>query len=304
MYFLKQNTAATIKAGPFLDDTDGKTAETGLTISQADIRLSKNGGDFAQTNNATGATHDENGYYNVPLDATDTNTLERLKVAIQESGALPVWHEFTVLLANVYDAMIAGSDKLQVDAVEISGDSAAADNLESDYDGTGLNRSNSTIGTATNITNDVGISQAGADKVWSSAARTLTSLGASLVAEIFNALISSMTTVGSIGKKLADWIIGDVLKISGSTEAADKLEASVKTIVNGAAVSGTLSPTEMTTNLTETRNDQYNGRRLIWTSGILKDLGTAITDYEGSTKKLTYVAVNGSPSVGDTFNIV
>ena len=53
---LKQSTAATIKFGPFVDDTDGKTAETGLTIAQADIRLSKNGGDFAQTNNSEGAT--------------------------------------------------------------------------------------------------------------------------------------------------------------------------------------------------------------------------------------------------------
>ena len=42
--FLKQSTAYTFRFGPFLDDTDGKTAETGLTISQADIRLSKGGG--------------------------------------------------------------------------------------------------------------------------------------------------------------------------------------------------------------------------------------------------------------------
>ena len=56
MSILKQSTAATIKLGPFVDDGDGKTAETGLTISQADIRLSKAGGDFAQTNNSAGAT--------------------------------------------------------------------------------------------------------------------------------------------------------------------------------------------------------------------------------------------------------
>ena len=48
--FLKQSTAYTFRLGPFLDDTDGKTAETGLTISQADVRLSKGGGNFAQKN--------------------------------------------------------------------------------------------------------------------------------------------------------------------------------------------------------------------------------------------------------------
>jgi len=103
MEFIKQSTAVTKKMGPFVDDTDGKTAETGLTITQADIRLSKNGGDFAQTHNAAGATHDENGYYGVPLDTTDTDTLGSLRVAIYESGALPVWQDFMVVPAHVYD---------------------------------------------------------------------------------------------------------------------------------------------------------------------------------------------------------
>lgn len=58
MNILKQSTAATIKLGAFVDDTDGKTAETALTIGQADIRLSKNGGDIAQSHNTAGATHD------------------------------------------------------------------------------------------------------------------------------------------------------------------------------------------------------------------------------------------------------
>lgn len=116
---LKQSTAATIKLGPFVDDTDGKTAETGLTISQADIRLSKNGGDFAQTNNAAGTTHDESGYYDVPLDTTDTNTLGRLRVAVSESGALPVWQDFLVVTANVYDTLCS-TDNLDVNVAEMA----------------------------------------------------------------------------------------------------------------------------------------------------------------------------------------
>ena len=119
--FLKQSTATTVVLGPFVDDTDAKTAETALTISQADIRLSKNGGTFAQTNNSAGATHMENGYYSVPLDTTDSNTLGHLRVAVNESGALPVWADFMVLAANVYDSLFGNSDKLQVDAVEWSG---------------------------------------------------------------------------------------------------------------------------------------------------------------------------------------
>lgn len=100
--FLKQSTAATVKLGPFVDATDGVTAKTALTISQADIRLSKAGGDFAQTNNSAGATHDEAGYYDVPLNTTDTNTLGPLRVAVAESGALPVWRDFFVVPAAAY----------------------------------------------------------------------------------------------------------------------------------------------------------------------------------------------------------
>jgi hypothetical protein len=121
--WLKEATAATVKLGPFLDDTDGKTVEDALTISQADIRISKNGGDIAQTSNAAGATHDELGYYDVPLSTTDTNTLGTLRVMVHEPGALPVWQDFMVVPANVWDSLF-GADKLQVDVTEIEGSDA------------------------------------------------------------------------------------------------------------------------------------------------------------------------------------
>lgn len=112
--WLKQSTAVEIPLGPFVDATDGVTAETGLTISQADVRLKKNGGSWAQKNDATSATHEENGYYEVPLNATDTNTLGRLRVAVNESGAAPVWQDFMVVPANVYDSLVLGVEWLEV----------------------------------------------------------------------------------------------------------------------------------------------------------------------------------------------
>lgn len=133
--WLKQSTAVTVKLGPFVDSTDGATAETGLTISQADIRLSKNGGDIAQTNNAAGATHDELGYYDVPLDATDTGTLGSLKVMVSKAGALPVWAEFMVVPANVWDSCF-GADNLQVDVTQICGAAQSAIDLK-DFADTG-----------------------------------------------------------------------------------------------------------------------------------------------------------------------
>lgn len=102
--FLKGNTSATLKLGPFLDSTDGNTTETALTVSQADVRLSKNGGDFAQKNDATSCTHDEIGYYDCPINTTDTNTYGRLRVAVHESGALAVVQDYLVLPEPVYDS--------------------------------------------------------------------------------------------------------------------------------------------------------------------------------------------------------
>jgi len=127
--WIKQSTASTIKLGPFLDDTDGKTPKTALTISQADIRISKNGGNFAQSNNTAGATHNENGYYSVPLDTTDTNTLGTFRVAVSKTGALPVWQDFMVVPANVWDSMF-GASVLNVNVSTMS--SGAVDSILDD----------------------------------------------------------------------------------------------------------------------------------------------------------------------------
>jgi hypothetical protein len=143
--FLKQSTAYTFRFGPFLDDTDGKTAETGLTISQADIRLSKGGGNFAQKNESSSSSHDEIGFYIVVLDTTDTNTCGELLVACHESGALPVFKTFYVLEEAIYDAMFAASASAfdanaRVDVASIEGSdatdqiNAACDAALSDYD--------------------------------------------------------------------------------------------------------------------------------------------------------------------------
>lgn len=137
MRVLKQSTAVTLLIGPFLDDGDGKTAEDALTISQADVRISKNGGNMAQKGDATSCTHDELGYYTCPLSTTDTGTLGILKIMVHEAGALPVWHEYTVVPAAVYDSLVLGTDYLPVDVAEISSDSTAANNAEAFFDGTG-----------------------------------------------------------------------------------------------------------------------------------------------------------------------
>ena len=108
---LKQSTVKIFRIGPFVDDTDGVSAEVGLTITQADIQISKAGGAFAQTSDASPTTtHDADGWYQCPLTATDTDTLGLLTVQVVESGALMVWADFEVVPANIFDAMVSGSD--------------------------------------------------------------------------------------------------------------------------------------------------------------------------------------------------
>lgn len=102
---LKVSTAVDIKLGPFVDEDDGKTAEPSLTISQADVKLAKNAGAFAQKNEATSCTNDAgaSGNYECPLDTTDTNTVGMLYVRVHEAGALPVFLDCQVVSAAFYD---------------------------------------------------------------------------------------------------------------------------------------------------------------------------------------------------------
>jgi hypothetical protein len=128
--FLRQSTAVDVAIGPFVDSTDGVTPETALTISQPDVRLKKNNGAWAQVNDATGAVHEAAGWYELEMDATDTNTVGRLLVSVQESGALPVWHEFYVLEEAVFDALFAASatGALPVDLTQALGNSITLGN--------------------------------------------------------------------------------------------------------------------------------------------------------------------------------
>lgn len=106
---LKQSTAVDIIAGPFVDSLDGDSEETALTIARADVILSKNAGVQAQKTETTSATHRADGFYLVPLDATDTNTVGRLTLWIHVAGALAVRHDFQVVEELVYDAYFASA---------------------------------------------------------------------------------------------------------------------------------------------------------------------------------------------------
>lgn len=72
--------------------------------------------------------------------------------------------------------------------------------------------------------------------VWAVGTRTLTSFG-TLVADIWDALTSGMTQAGSLGKKLADWVLGTDSKVLISADAQDlsgTLDVNTKSLTAGA----------------------------------------------------------------------
>jgi len=105
--FLRQSTSQVFRIGPFLDSTDGVTPETGLTIANTDVDLSKDGGAFAAKNSGGLTVDGSNGWYSGTFNTTDTATVGILKAEITVSGALPVWDTFFVVTQSVYDALYA-----------------------------------------------------------------------------------------------------------------------------------------------------------------------------------------------------
>lgn len=101
----------------------------------------------------------------------------------------------------------------------------------------------------------------------------------------------------------------NVGQINGSGPAAVNLAVSANALVIGAAASGTLSSSQMTTNLTATVANIYAGRVLIFTSGVNAGLAVLITAYAVTGGKLTFIAYGNipapsAPSAGNTFIIL
>lgn len=337
-FWLKQSTAVTIKLGPFVSNSDGYTPQTSLTISQADIRLTKNGGAFAQTNNAAGATHDENGYYGVPLDTTDTNTLGTLRVAVNESGALPVWQDFMVVPSNVWDSLF-GSDKLQVDAVEINSSATNGNLLKLWLDG--FETGTAQAGAAQSITLAAGAST---NNLRNSAVKILSGTGAGQIRGIYTYntgtkvagiyptwgtnpdntsvyLIIPMMGEVSIEavQRLEDQATGlgsltfdyfsdgrlnaNTTAISGDTTAADRLEAWLDSWVTGTSDSGTTS-TMVDAARTEADTDYWKDSIIVFTSGNISGQARLITGFTPGTDTITFSPVTTQAVSTQTYVII
>ena len=265
MRYLKQNTATRITVGPFLDKTDGITPEVALTVTACRLTLMvDNGGvptlvlDALATasggsNDMVHVTNDDAGFYDLELTAAQLNYVGRAMLSINDVAThCPVFHEFTILPANVYDSLIGGSDLLDVSAAQFAGQTVTC--------GAGVTV-RADVGTATQSTAQTGdayarlgapagasvsadiaaakgdtaaiLADTGTDGVVVAAgSKTGYSLSAAGIQAIWDALTSALTTVGSIGKLLVDNINATIASRS-SHAAADIWSVATRLLTAG-----------------------------------------------------------------------
>lgn len=160
MIRLRQSTASQeIPLGHFVDDTDGKTAETALTIANTDIKVWKNGATTLANKNSGGATHISGGIYYATLDATDTDTIGPLVLFVAVSGALAVRLECEVLDEAMYDHLFGTNPPLSPTVAGRTLDVSAGGEAGVDWANVGsptttVGLSGTTIKTATDVETD------------------------------------------------------------------------------------------------------------------------------------------------------
>lgn len=127
---LKFNTASQeFSFGQALDNTDGDTEESGLTIANTDIKLHKAGTTTLVNKNSGGATYISNGVWYGTFDATDTNTYGPMTMYIHVAGALAMKVEFEVMNATAYDALY-GAGNFDVNITQLGGSTQSATDLK------------------------------------------------------------------------------------------------------------------------------------------------------------------------------
>jgi len=117
------------------------------------------------------------------------------------------------------------------------------------------------------------------------------------------------TNITSIDARLPTALIGgridaDIEAINNDTTAADNLSKSALGIVTTTVNDASASTTGFITALTETTDDHYKGRVIVFTSGVMAGQATDITAYTGSTKRLTVTAMTEAPADSVAFVIV
>ena len=358
MLILKQSTSIDIRMGPFVDSTDGVTPETGVTLGAADQAevLKANGAATVAMAGTFAAVTGADGWYDYTASTSDTDTVGEVVFVVQDSSVcLPVFTRAYVVEEVTYDAMFAASATAfdangRVDVGEwlgnavtfgtggpdvnvnaISDDTTAAANLELDYDGTGYNKTNSTIGTLTTNSDKTGYSISGTKTTLDALndistadvnAQCDTALSDIGLDHLLSAsVVGTDVTDNSVIAKLvsasatADW--DDFINTTDSLQAIrDRGDAAWTTggggsspiLLQNTTIATLASQTSFTLTAGSADDDAYNGMICVVTdqsTSTQKAVGK-ISDYTGSTKTVTLKSDPAifTMAVGDTIDIV
>lgn len=274
MRFLKTNTATIVTVGPFYDKTDGVTIETALTITNERISFTVDANDGSAPtlvlDNVTGATSDtandlnyitncDAGLMQLELAAANVNYLGRAFLTITDAANhVPVFHEFMILPAVVYDAMVAGTDLFDVSMTQILGTAVSTPATAGILDINLKNIANAAVST-TSAQLGVNAVQAGGT-AWGSGAIT----AASIAADAIGASELAADAVTEIANAVAALTVD-----TGMT-----LQNAMKLVL--AAAAGKVSGAAGTTVTIRDTTDTYN--RIV-----------ATVDANGNRSALTYV---------------
>ena len=113
---LKADTQVVVQFGPFVDKDTGVDLESAISAATLDnvttgIRISKNGGTFAaRAATVVASAYDAHGMYKITLKTGDVDTEGVLRMVYDDAATcLPVWQDYQVVPAGVYDAMFSGT---------------------------------------------------------------------------------------------------------------------------------------------------------------------------------------------------
>jgi hypothetical protein len=289
---IKQSTATNIAVGPLIHPTTGEPV-TAVTAGNITARLISGVTSASITLTASGGTNDfvhiANGIFNLELASANVATLGSFKVSLVNGDAFsPYLGSGTIVAANVFDSLVGGSDKLEVDVNQAGGSAVTASSGVLDVNA-----------------KQISASAAAADSL-EAAMDTTNNIIKSDVLRI-NSDASSASNLESYTNGSAN-IPADVVKIDGDSDAADRLEfmmdGSPSFTVDNAGFTPTTTAFE--SSATEATADHFNGRIALFVSGVLAGQQKSITDYalSGGRGKFTVNALTEAPGNGDRFIVV
>lgn len=296
-------TALTVLTGTITTVTNNVTAATALGTVNANIVAAVStamnttmGSNFTFFFNANGTFADKDqADVGVSAGTFDANLVQILGTAVvATSGTLTnvgtVGSVGSANLTQILGTAVVGTSGTLTNVGTIT--TVASANLVQIL-GTAVN---GTSGTLTNV----GTVNAVADKTGYSLAADQSSVTVGTANFVATGTITTVTNSVTAATALGT-VNADVVAVDGSASAATALSLLLAGAEFGSAITGTLTTTAFSTDLTSTIDDFYQDRPLYFISGSLTRQLVEVQGYNGTTKTLTITTASQSPASGDRF---